>query len=107
MHISESYFDCIAGEIWVWTPDFNHPGIFDNFFAYNQGVNFLTPDGMTKLAVTLRQLAERNSAPLWCRTVQPGFDGRTWHHPPVVLLRAETDNYTRISGKPSLMPAHT
>lgn len=86
----------VAGEIWVYKPDFHRPGLFDGFGAYNQGVDFLTPEGMTDLAMTLKTMAEENGAPFWNAPVQAGFDGRAWHHPGRVVARGLGELYESL-----------
>jgi glycoprotein endo-alpha-1,2-mannosidase len=71
----------VAGEIWVHRPGFTQPGLFDGYSAYNQGPDFLDPNGIADLARTLKADAERNKAPFWAATLEPGFEGRIWHHP--------------------------
>ncbi len=77
----------VAGEVWVYRPDFLQPGLFDGFGAYNQGVDFLDPGGITDLATTLNTMTQRNDGRFWTGLAQPGFDGRAWHHPGRVVAR--------------------
>ena len=86
----------VAGEVWVWKPDFNVPGMFDGFGAYNQGVNFLDGAGMKDLAKTLKALAELNGVKFYTGAAQAGFDGRVWHHPGRVVARQNGELYETL-----------
>lgn len=86
----------VAGEVWVHRPDFHQPGLFDGFCAYNQGVNFLTPKDIIDLALTLKGFADRSGAPFWSATLEPGFDGRAWHHPGRVVARGRGELYESL-----------
>jgi len=86
----------VAGEIWVHNGDFHQPGLFDGFSAYNQGVKFLTPKDITDLSHTLRGLAKKNEAPFWSATLEPGFEGRAWHHPGRAVARRDGELYNSL-----------
>ena len=86
----------VAGEIWVFDEEFDEPGLFDGFGAYNQGVNFLDRAGIQDLAYTLKRIAERNGSSFFTGTAQAGFDGRAWHHPGRVISRRSGALYEEL-----------